>query len=584
MPEENEEREKARRIAFRITGVFEAPSYSTVQTQDSGIISYGLHQATLASGTLSIILNRYCDSSDSETAGELRNFLERAAAKDATLKTDGRFLDLLRAAGNEQKMKDAQDSIFVERYWNPAAERAIAENLKSPLGFAVFYDTNVQGGLDSCVQRTRAKLENNPAATERQYIKTFLESRRERLLEIYERDKDSADPVKRRNAEWLRNSARTRVGSLISLVDANNLGLTGRFDINGTIVEGLADDDGNVVTVLQEGDNNEAVGVLQDRLVGLGYMTTADIGANRGRFGPKTSAAVKAFQADLGLAENGIFAAVEQEALNAVFAGLSRTRQNETVTRKIQDAFVGLGYMTTAEIGSAHGTFGQKTENAVKHFQADKGIGQDGVFGPNTFKALFNAAAGGDTAVVNGKPTVNRRFSEINDPAGNHYRVNVSSAGIVRVTEGFLVVGPHSPKNGIRAILGDGTLRSIPNGSRINLGIDYVIEEDLRRRVKEWFGGRVVDTIHSSTGYGNRVIVRTNLTYNYNGANHAVFTHYAHLDSISVSAGQNINAGDFIGVMGNTGGSHGAHVDQRFWIEAGGKIDLSPNLLVVVLP
>lgn len=591
MPTENEKREIARRVAFRITGVFEAPSYSTVQTVDSGIISYGQHQATLASGTLAVIVKRYCDSADSDTAKQLKTFLPKVTAKDAALKNNETFLNLLRAAGKEQKMIDAQDSVFIEKYWNPAIERAVSEGVKSPLGFALFYDTNVQGGLNATIGRVKTKL-GTSAVSEQKYLKTFLECRRDRLLELAAEQILSPNASTRKNGEMLKSAAKNRIGSLIKLVDANNLDLTGTFDINGTMVKGsdAGGDGAGVPSPLKEGDKSEAVGVLQDNFVRLGYLTTEQIGTNRGTFGPKTLKAVKKFQTDLGLAETGIFADGEQKALETIFTGISKTKPNPAITRKIQDALVARGYLKTSDIGSAHGTFGPKTDDAVKRFQADKNLGQDGEVGPNTFKALFNPSAagegssstGGGSATAGGKPTVTRAFFELHDPESNHYNVDVSGIGTIRITEGFLVLGPHSKKTGVKAILGNGKLHNVPNGAKVNLGIDYVID-GADKRVKEWFGGRVADAIHSSTGYGNRVIVKTNLTYKHNGANHPVFTHYAHLDSILVSKGQNIKAGDFIGVMGNTGGSHGAHVDQRFWIEVGGgKIELSPNLLVVV--
>jgi peptidoglycan hydrolase-like protein with peptidoglycan-binding domain len=608
MPSE-EEKEIARRVAFRITGVFEAPSYSTIQTKDSGIISYGQHQATLVSGTLATILDRYCAGANSNTAQQLRNFLPRATAKDVSLKNDTGFLNLLRAAGEEQNMKDAQDSIFTENYWNPAIAKAAAQGVSSPLGLTIFYDTNVQGGLDSSIQRTQGKL-GNTSPGEQRYLQTFLESRRERLLEIAQSQINTGIARKVTNGRMLQSAARNRIGPLMALVEGNNLQLTGSFDINGSMVKGI--DGSGVVdggtggvtpeeggtttsTELKQGDQNEAVGVLQDNLVKLGYMTTEEIGANRGKFGPKTTRAVKAFQKTLGLAESGIFAGGEQQSLDAIFAGVDRTSSNPAITGTIQDGLVARGFMTAAEIGSARGTFGPKTDRALRRFQTDSGLGSDGVFGPNSFKALFNpasASTGGgssSTSTTGGKPTVTKAFFELRDeitpenPNG-HYNVDVSNVGTIRVTEGFLVNGPHSAKHGITAILGNGNLHTVPDGATVNLGIDYVID-GADKRVKEWFGGRVADVIHSNTGYGNRVIVKTNLTIEHNGAARAVFTHYAHLNSTSVTTGQNVNAGDFIGVMGNTGGSHGAHVDQRFWIEAGGgKIDVSPNLLVIVAP
>jgi len=385
MPSEKENREITRRVAFRITGVFEAPSYSTIQTIDSGIISYGQHQATLSSGTLGIILDIYCDSSDTGTAKELKFFLARVAAKDTALKNDAKFLNLLRAAGNEQVMKDAQDSIFIEKYWNPAIEKAVGEGIKSPLGFTAFYDTNVQGGLNSTIERVRTKL-GNKSVSERDYLKTFLECRRERLLEIAQTQINSSDPTKKKNGEMLKNAAKNRIGSLINLVDAGNLELTGKFDINGKIIEGRVG--GSISSILQQGDKSEAVGILQDNFIKLGYMST--VGVNRGTFGPKTEKAVKEFQADLGFSETGKFAGNEQKTLSNIFNGVGQTKQNSTITRKIQDALVKRGYMTATEIGNSHGTFGPKTAAAIKRFQGDNGILQTGELGPKTYKALFN--------------------------------------------------------------------------------------------------------------------------------------------------------------------------------------------------
>lgn len=50
--------------------------------------------------------------------------------------------------------------------------------------------------------------------------------------------------------------------------------------------------------------------------------------------------------------------------------------------------------------------------------------------------------------------------------------------------------------------------------------------------------------------YGNLVVVTDN-----SGKRH----YYAHLSSISMSKGQNVNVGDVVGTMGNTGNSFGAH-------------------------
>lgn len=62
-----------------------------------------------------------------------------------------------------------------------------------------------------------------------------------------------------------------------------------------------------------------------------------------------------------------------------------------------------------------------------------------------------------------------------------------------------------------------------------------------------------------NSGYGNRVVI---------DHNNGFVTLYAHLSSYSVTAGQRVNRGDQIGVMGSTGRSTGTHL--HFEIRNGG--------------
>ena len=64
-------------------------------------------------------------------------------------------------------------------------------------------------------------------------------------------------------------------------------------------------------------------------------------------------------------------------------------------------------------------------------------------------------------------------------------------------------------------------------------------------------GGTVVTAGWSSYGYGNYVVVRHNNGYT---------THYAHLGSVNVGAGQNVGKGQLVGSVGCTGFCTGPHV------------------------
>ncbi len=116
-----------------------------------------------------------------------------------------------------------------------------------------------------------------------------------------------------------------------------------------------------------------------------------------------------------------------------------------------------------------------------------------------------------------------------------------------------------------------------------NLGFDYVTENNPDEEVYAWYGG-VVTFSGLAGGYGRRVIIETDIRYNYQGQDYIVYTAYAHNDQNFVQQGDFVEAGDVVAEMGGTGSGgatvYGAHVDLRIWIEVNGTtIDLSPNVL-----
>jgi N-acetylmuramoyl-L-alanine amidase len=74
-------------------------------------------------------------------------------------------------------------------------------------------------------------------------------------------------------------------------------------------------------------------------------------------------------------------------------AGLRKGDEGPKV-KQLQDALVKLGYMTKAQVSTGPGTFGLKTEAAVKKFQADKKLPTTGYYGDLTHAALKKALAG----------------------------------------------------------------------------------------------------------------------------------------------------------------------------------------------
>ena len=172
---------------------------------------------------------------------------------------------------------------------------------------------------------------------------------------------------------------------------------------------------GVIGTTLEVGDEGTAVRLLQSRLKTLGYLgSTVD-----GSFGAATQDAVKAFQRDNGLTADGkagystlqkLFAGTVKNAsgkTEAASAKATATPEPNTYVRvtkapdgsyvtlekgtmgtlvtKLQRALKNAGYFK----GTVDGYYGEDTVTAVRNFQRDKGLIQDGKAGPATQRYLF---------------------------------------------------------------------------------------------------------------------------------------------------------------------------------------------------
>jgi murein DD-endopeptidase MepM/ murein hydrolase activator NlpD len=104
----------------------------------------------------------------------------------------------------------------------------------------------------------------------------------------------------------------------------------------------------------------------------------------------------------------------------------------------------------------------------------------------------------------------------------------------------------------------DGTqIWSDPKRGRPHKGIDLAYPGGKIGNVRAAASGQVIRADGSdANGYGNVVFIgHTNAS-----GQKICITVYAHLASIAVTVGQNVSAGDIVGVEGNTGGSFGPHL------------------------
>ncbi|MDP8959045.1 MAG: peptidoglycan-binding protein [Actinomycetota bacterium] len=136
------------------------------------------------------------------------------------------------------------------------------------------------------------------------------------------------------------------------------------------------------------GDQGEPVRDIQGRLAALGYRIEPDAG---GRFGDHTHAAVISFQRSRGLACDGLVGTETWREL--VEAGYRlgdrllyhrRPMLRGDDVAELQRRLNALGF----EAGKVDGIFGSETLDAVIEFQRNRGMGEDGIVGPEVLEEL----------------------------------------------------------------------------------------------------------------------------------------------------------------------------------------------------
>jgi hypothetical protein len=198
------------RIAGDITAAFESGGdVGKLNLYDNGVISYGRHQATLSGGNLHLVVARFVALSTGEVAKALQGYLDRLKVKDRSLKNEGRFIDLLKQAAKLPEMRQAQDQVFHKQYWEPAAQRARSAKLTSALGYALLYDTQVQGGARYRFEEVRKRLggivgdlgPDGKPVTELAFLRAWVEARKASALRNSEQNLQKAAQLDTRAAE-----------------------------------------------------------------------------------------------------------------------------------------------------------------------------------------------------------------------------------------------------------------------------------------------------------------------------------------------------------------------------------------------
>ena len=302
-----------KRTAQAIVNVFETGhalgDYGkvTLLPGDSGHLTYGRAQTTLASGNLHLLVKAYCEAPGAALARPLSRYLRRLAACDAKLDGQPALRRLLEEAGDDPVMRAVQDLFFDRVFWGPSVRTAGALGRESALGTAVVYDGHVHGAFAIVRRRVDAQQGAVASLGERAWIAHYVDERRAWLAG---------------HALAILHATVYRMDAFRALIDEGRWDLRLPFRVRGVALDeatllhappvrasALADDE-RALLLRSPRMRGADVRRLQQALAAAGVPVRAD-----GVFGPSTRAAVCRFQTKHGLVVDGIAGPATRAAL-----------------------------------------------------------------------------------------------------------------------------------------------------------------------------------------------------------------------------------------------------------------------------
>jgi chitosanase len=152
----------------------------TVLKKDTGHLTYGRSQTTLASGNLALLLHDYCDA-DGQLSHELKPFLPAFDSRDVSLDHDRGVKAILAQAGTDPVMQRIQDAFFDRVYWAPAVKSAAYLGFSKPLSVSVVYDSRVHGSYYRMRDRTNDQRGTPEQIGEEAWIEGYVSIRKDWL-------------------------------------------------------------------------------------------------------------------------------------------------------------------------------------------------------------------------------------------------------------------------------------------------------------------------------------------------------------------------------------------------------------------
>ncbi len=293
-----------KRTAQAIVNIFETGSARgeygqvTVLPGDTGHLTYGRAQTTIASGNLFLLVKAYVEAPQARLAATLAQHLPALEVRDLSLDNDTVLHDALREAGEDPVMQEVQDSFFDRVYWEPAARSATFVNVSTPLGVAVVYDSRIHGSWHRMRDRTAEKHGAADENNQREWVQNYVDTRRDWLA-------SHGNRLLRRTVY--------RMDAFSKLITDGDWELPLPLSVRGVNIDAITISDTPPLRVSAEETfdrmlrlrdpamRGDDVLELQQLLVAAGLPVEVD-----GVFGSATEGAVRSFQEKQGLIADGI--------------------------------------------------------------------------------------------------------------------------------------------------------------------------------------------------------------------------------------------------------------------------------------
>jgi len=302
--------------AQAIVNIFETGSIRgnygdvTLMRGDSGQLTYGRSQTTLASGNLYLLINDYAARADGALSAQFKPYLPLLEACDPSLNTNATFRRLLKDAGDDPVMQEVQDTFFDRVYWDPAMRSAAAIGAQTPLGCGIVYDSTVHGSWPHVRDLTRKHAGELADLGEKKWMAAYVKERRNWLATY-------PNPLLHKTVY--------RMDAFQTIIDAGNWNLDLPLAVRGFSITPAALGETTPVKVSADGAPRRIlrlkdppmtgadVAWLQERLVRAGFRAGED-----SVFDSETDAAVRAFQQSNDLSSDGVVGPVTRSALEDI--------------------------------------------------------------------------------------------------------------------------------------------------------------------------------------------------------------------------------------------------------------------------